>query len=525
MKQIIYKGVCLDSDDPKRLGRIRAYLISERSFSRERANENEGFRNYQDWDERDPFVYEPFMPYFLNTPPNKDSCVRLIYSHLEKKGSKDKYYVPCTPSSASKLEGEAYEDGLTNSDEGSRNKKYRDFLKNGEFFNKKTKGVFAEPTDVAIYGKGNSDIIIKKNEILLRSGRNKDFKHNQSPESEDNRAFLHLTRYDSTVKKNPDVEIYKRNKKDKTIRTLVEYNLDIPAVVSIDTLFSGDLFVYHLNDKRYDTSNLIPGREVDSVVKKTLVQIHYTNLSIDTLSKVINDLIKLVTFQEENNDITDIKNRSYGSSLRIDVLPSENKIKGNVFPLYYRPTNNLYNKINEEIVNIEVAIPRNLAIAELFSKVRPIEGKNENLWGNGLIYDSGKRTTVPTDLEKQTRSSKETSLEKKSVGVFGSDELYLLSHKSIKSGLQKGIDLSDTIYGLNENKITDELQPKTSSLVRGEELIELLDLIVKFLFNHIHNIPHVAPDAESKDGTKKSDITTELEKAYEKILNRNIRIN
>lgn len=525
MRQIIYKGLCVDSDDPKRLGRIRAYLVSERSFERERANENNGFRNYQDWDERDPFVYEPFMPVFLNSPPNKNSCVRLIYSHISKKGSKDKYYLPCTPSSITKVNGESYEDGLTNSDEGSQNKKYRDLLKDGEFFNKKTKGVFAEPEDVAIYGKGSSDIIIKKNEILLRSGKNKDFKSTQSPETEDNRAFLHLTRYDSTVENKPKVDIFKRVKKDKPIRVLVEYNLDIPAIVNSDTVFNGDLFVYFLNDERYDTTNLSPGLEIDNVVKRMVVKIGFTQLSIDTISKFINDFIKLITSQETNNDITDITTKEYGNSLSLEIMPLENKIKGSVFPLYYRPTNSLYNKLNEEIINVNIAIPRNLAIAELFSKVRPVEGKNENMWGNGLIYDSGKNTNVPVDLEKQTRQPKENVLSKKSVGVLGGDEIYLISHKSIKPNLQKGIDLNGTIYGIDENKLVDELQQKTSSVVRGEELIDFLRLMMNFMLTHVHPIPNEEPNGTSKEGTTKQDIVSELERAYEKILNRNIRIN
>ena len=206
-------------------------------------------------------------------------------------------------------------------------------------------------------------------------------------------------------------------------------------------------------------------------------------------------------------------------------MPLENKIKGSVFPLYYRPTNSLYNKLNEEIINVNIAIPRNLAIAELFSKVRPVEGKNENMWGNGLIYDSGKNTNVPVDLEKQTRQPKENILSKKSVGVLGGDEIYLISHKSIKPNLQKGIDLNGTIYGIDENKLVDELQQKTSSVVRGEELIDFLRLMMNFMLTHVHPIPNEEPNGTSKEGTTKQDIVSELERAYEKILNRNIRIN
>ena len=40
--QIIYKGQCIDSNDPMRLGRIRAILKTENQSDREIANENYG---------------------------------------------------------------------------------------------------------------------------------------------------------------------------------------------------------------------------------------------------------------------------------------------------------------------------------------------------------------------------------------------------------------------------------------------------------------------------------------------------
>jgi hypothetical protein len=61
-------------------------------------------------------------------------------------------------------------------------------------------------------------------------------------------------------------------------------------------------------------------------------------------------------------------------------------------------------------------------------------------------------------------------------------------------------------------------------MVRGEELIDFLKLIVDFIQAHTHNI-NEAPIQEPLQGVKISDITTALANAEKTILNQNIRIN
>ena len=62
-------------------------------------------------------------------------------------------------------------------------------------------------------------------------------------------------------------------------------------------------------------------------------------------------------------------------------------------------------------------------------------------------------------------------------------------------------------------------------MVRGEELIELLNLIVRFLTTHVHPIPGTPPINVGTDGTSVNQILFELQNAANKILNPNIRIN
>ena len=106
--------------------------------------------------------------------------------------------------------------------------------------------------------------------------------------------------------------------------------------------------------------------------------------------------------------------------------------------------------------------------------------------------------------------------------VLGGDKLYLLTNKS-KNKFQ--IDLKDTLYGIPQSKLAIDIYNRTNSMVRGEELMELLNLIVRFLNTHTHAYPGLPPVPVTQDGTSTTDILTELQNAYTKVLNSNIRIN
>ena len=194
--QIIYKGQCIDSNDPMRLGRIRAILKTENQSDREIANENYGKKTYRNWDERDPFVFKPLLPFFINTPPKKDEYVHLFYNNISRKGDKDKFYIGGVYSSPTTSEYERYDSAVTNFDEGSRNKPFANLLNDeGEYFYEDVKGVYSEPQDVTLYGRGTCDIVIKDNTVLLRAGKNKSFKRGQVPRRNEKRAFLQLSKY------------------------------------------------------------------------------------------------------------------------------------------------------------------------------------------------------------------------------------------------------------------------------------------------------------------------------------------
>jgi hypothetical protein len=139
------------------------------------------------------------------------------------------------------------------------------------------------------------------------------------------------------------------------------------------------------------------------------------------------------------------------------------------------------------------------------------------------IYAKNKVGTPKTPVKKTLNESRYITGET-TYGALGSDKLFLLSHNSQIPGKGK-INFDDTLYGISVEKFADEIIPKTSSLVRGEELLELINMIVRFLVTHTHAYPGLPPVTVTQDGSSVDKILAELQNAVNKILNGNIRLN
>ena len=128
-------------------------------------------------------------------------------------------------------------------------------------------------------------------------------------------------------------------------------------------------------------------------------------------------------------------------------------------------------------------------------------------------------------LQKETLRQSVYTPNPVSYGTIASDFVYLLSHKSDIPSKQKiNLEPKETLYGISQEYFTERILPNTDPMVRGNELMKLLTLIVKFLGSHVHNI-NKAPIPIGTDGTKIDDIIKILQDADNSILNQNIRIN
>jgi hypothetical protein len=107
---------------------------------------------------------------------------------------------------------------------------------------------------------------------------------------------------------------------------------------------------------------------------------------------------------------------------------------------------------------------------------------------------------------------------------MGGSRLFLLSHDSTIPGKDK-VDLKNSVYGIDPDTITNQIEPNTSSMVRGEELLELMELIIRFCVTHVHPYPLLPPSSVTLDGLSTDDLLAKMQEAYQKVLNSNIRLN
>ena len=274
---------------------------------------------------------------------------------------------------------------------------------------------------------------------------------------------------------------------------------------SITNRFTGSIYLYSLEaDPSTNSTNLTVG----SVVDESLKNLVYETSIKGTKNEIITQINNFI-------QICNSKNFYEGFKLFPD---NQNDTK---FPIFYRPNNYTYSflvpssPIGSNANSIAVK-----NITDIYKKIKlnpSLEG------GSGLIYTENKVGT-PQDIVKRVIPQSEYMDKPMNIGALGADTVFLLSHLSAKAGKPK-INFSGTLYGINADVLSDEIMPKTSSMVRGEELLELINMIVRFLTSHTHAYPGLPPVPVTQDGSSTEKLLTELQNAVNKILNSNIRLN
>jgi hypothetical protein len=252
---------------------------------------------------------------------------------------------------------------------------------------------------------------------------------------------------------------------------------------------------------------------LDSYKGTTLYELNFTGKTSEESLTIINDFIKGVNIGKINID-------GYLSYPSQDGSKLENQ-----FPFVFTPT-----KSNTEIfVGANIDTPSGLTefnnILNFYAKTK-LSPQNKE-FGFGLVWVQdvlGEQLEVKiTEVANDTFEATPTSY-----GVMGGDFLYLLSHKSVIPSKGTPIDLKNTLYGIDQPTLTDTIYGKTNSMVRGEELMSFLNLIVQFMIGHVHPFPGLAPIQEYPsipDGPSSKKILEILNNSQNTILNQNIRIN
>lgn len=506
---IFFQCKVLNTEDPMMLGRIRGIRLID--------NENDILKSISDppwneekdiWTSRDPLVFNPLLPYFVYSIPKVEELVQVMYTNSDFK-YQNQFYVQNTFSSPTATFKEFYYGGNKFTGTGMQIKNPKP-LKNqdGTFTDKGIHaGVFPQPGDNALLGRGSADLIVKQDEVLLRAGKFKGqyLKPNEIPVANPQRGFLQLTKF-QTTKQSLEPRVYFELTENVLLtKYLIEWVVTNPE--NEQNKLSGAVYLYQLKpDSSTNSKNLTVTTEVSENLKKLVATEEFSMLSVTEVIRFINNFIKTC-------------NTTNVTKSGVQLFPDNND--SNKFPMFYRPNTLMYSKLTpstnsgNSASNIEVQ-----NISQIYQGVK----LNPSLKGGyGLIYSKDKVGVPKTPVKKTVPQSKYVSGES-TYGALGSDRLFLLSHNSQIPGKDK-INFDDTLYGISAEQFADDILPNTSSLVRGEELLELIEMIVRFLLTHTHAYPGLPPVPVTQDGSSSSKILTELNNAVNKILNSNIRLN
>jgi hypothetical protein len=208
--KIIFEGDVIDTADIYRLGRIRVQPDNQLKKAILDSVDDKYLNSTKDeisiiyqWSKNDPFVYLPLLPFSLNITPKPTERVMLMYSVVQNIGNTQltkftdgaRYYLPTSPSSPMAVAYENTVASRTNTSKGDNIAPTLPLVVSGGKIPKEVKGIFPEPEDNGILGRGTTDIILKENDVLIRAGKTKVLSTTQLPVGNTLRSFLQLSNF------------------------------------------------------------------------------------------------------------------------------------------------------------------------------------------------------------------------------------------------------------------------------------------------------------------------------------------
>jgi hypothetical protein len=520
--QIIFAGTVFDNQDPMMLGRLRVIPETD-DYTAIIGAISDWDEEKMKWTSKDPILFLPLLPFFLNQTPQINEYVHIIY--MNKKFKRENQFYIQGPFSSPLLTpfenfqgakkflatGTRYEQGLS-----LRNSDGSYIITEGG----STEGIFPKPEDVGILGRGTADVIIKENDVLLRAGKTPELVYNRLPTPNSRRAFLQLSYFPIQEVQDPIQLTTFLKEVILSVKKVVVWHINNLENDVTPNVFTGyvKLYKWNENSKKFNTSNF------DS---QTITELTIGTDIIETDSKI--DIIGN-TFEETVYIINTFIKGVFDGFLQYSGYTSadQNSFK-DAFPFVVTPSKETYergNKFNTTTTTIESAELVN------FSKFRQAISldKSSKEFGYFLVWSNKGGKPIygsQYDLLKQQVFPSSFKSEPVSYGIMGAQKIYLLSQDSTSKKTK--INLQDTIYGIPQNAFVrgkNSIQNLTYSSVRGEVLIELLRKMFAFLEGHVHPIAIIKPaKTASGNGQRLEDIETLLNNAESLILNQNIRIN
>jgi len=520
--RVLSFGTVVDNEDPKMANRVRVSFDIEMNIALlnsipntykgkvTKNDDNTDLTPEFKWSEIDLFCLLPLLPLFINLIPKVNESVQIIYpitsTNPRNVTHNEQYYVPAAFSSPLTM---YYENN--NSQRGFASKiniKNAIDLKNpinNEYnqASESVKGVFIEPEDIGLQGRGTTDVILKDNDVLIRSGKSNGVPDNKSKLITGNksRSFIQLSSFNKEESQGTPIKKEVNQLNNDSVKLLIEWNILNPE--NQQDVFGLEIYLYKL---KYNNNYSAPLFNLTTIVnesdKSLLLKYSYSNLSKFNLEQLVLKAIK-----DCNEGIMKMPNYPELTLTNQYSQPSN-------FPFYYRPSENL-----RKIIANQTPVDQYINIITISNNIEFLGQKS----GYGLV--SAKNIAgVQTITSEVTESQYVVGGNPITYNIHGADKLILLSHISTDK-YQINWDDPTTLYGIKQSYIVNNILPKTSPMVRGDELMSFLNYLTRFLISHVHAFPGIPPVPTGTDGSTVSELLSKLVNADSTILNQNIRIN
>jgi hypothetical protein len=525
ISKIIFQGYVVDADDPLRLGRLRVVPESENLDDiksnippecKDDGDIETGLKKKCKWTKDDPYVILPLLPFTINITPKNGELVHIIYpvvqdanSQSRKFADRARFYLPATPSTPLSVSYENKTASKTNLAYGDNFKQQKGLKEVDGRIQENTFGIFPEPEDNSLLGRGSADLILKEDTALLRAGKSKNIvgPSTKLPTSNEKRAFLQLTDFTTNQSKQEKVSSLQITQNYNQLILLIEWHILNPE--NEFGIFSGYINLYNVQRNVVDklnTRNFRVDTDVESLKGSPLpVSINFLGKSFDEVLSIFNSFI---------NGLNEGKIFVSGYT-QTPFVPSQ----GKQFPFAFRPSPATYKKMISQGPNPLAEVFETANLTRFYQNIGLNRGSKDR--GFGIITQknsSAPPTSIKTPSYKPV-ASKEDGI---SYGMLGAQKVYIYSHDS-QVGTKKP-SLRNTIYGINQPKFL-ELEDSTEPMVRGQKLMDLINLVVKYLIAHVHPYHGIPPVPVASDGTQAGEILQKMLDAPNTILNENIRIN
>lgn len=491
--KIIEIGKCIDNRDPRGFGRIRASNLDELDSTRAKAIPFE-----KQWSKDDPFIYSPFLPNHINIVPKNGQAVKII-RYDNDRDLQNQEYIAGPFTTPHNFGGQIADQQITETTFGQRNEKtpnVKSFSLDKKtfddgFIRPESVGSISKIEDIAIKSNYGSDIILTEHGVQLRAGQLID----KTTAKEDQKETL--KNYPSFSKKHARLSL---KKFPQTLKLVTEEIIDY-SLTRTDIKY---LFEYELDDPINPTEvtyYIYSIKQSFGEKYKTDVFGVDTDLDVNTTSLIYNETSILEStdkIQEAYILIRDNISRMVREKLNV-IDRSLPDTYGH--PFYFRPTKSFKSMENS---------------SSFLEKIFYLDRITF-----GLVYSQSSLDVPQNPVKKQVQKLTTASDVDQTFAAITSDNIFYLSQTN--PGVDgKQIDfLSLNKYEYTQEDYIQRILPNTFSTVRGEKLIEILELMTLILLNHKHGILTPPKYFDSAVNTLKKLI----ERAKQDMVNNSIRIN